>query len=285
MPDFPIVDSHVHLWDPRHFRMSWLDGNDILDKTYDLAEYWQHTAGIDIAAMVYLQVEVHAAYALLEAAWVAERAKTDPRIKAIVAWAPLEDGDCARSFLDAMIKVTPLVKGIRRLIQGESLDFCVQPGFVAGVQSLPDFGMTFDLCITHQQLANTIKLVEQCPKVDFILDHIGKADIRAKLLDPWRQEIRELASHPNVLCKLSGMVTEAAFQTWTPDDLKPYVDHVIESFGEDRIVFGGDWPVAYQSSTYPRWVQTLDQLTAGLSAGARRKLWAENAARFYRFAL
>jgi L-fuconolactonase len=91
-----------------------------------------------------------------------------------------------------------------------------------------------------------------------------------------------LAAFPNVLCKVSGMVTEADHQRWTPDDLKPYVEHVLAAFGEDRVVFGGDWPVAYQAARYRRWVETLDSLTAGLSEPAKRKLWAENARRFYR---
>jgi hypothetical protein len=96
----------------------------------------------------------------------------------------------------------------------------------------------------------------------FILDHIAKPDIKHGTLDPWREHMRELATLPNVVCKISGMVTEADHKSWTPDDLRPYVDHVIACFGEDRITFGGDWPVAYQAAEYPRWVRTLDELTA-----------------------
>jgi L-fuconolactonase len=262
--------------------MAWLDGNELLNRRYALEEYRQHTAGVDVGAMVYLQVEVEPAYGLLEAKWVAERAKEDPRIEGIVAWAPTEFGEQSRAYLDALVKVSPLIKGVRRLIQSESIDFCVQPRFAQGVQILPDYGLSFDLCVFHPQLANTIRLVEQCPKVSFILDHIGKPDIKNHVLDPWREQIRQLAAFPNVVCKVSGMVTEADHRNWTTSDLAPYVAHVIECFGEDRIVFGGDWPVAYQAAPYPRWVATLDELTAGLSPAAKRKLWAENARRFYR---
>src|SRR5712692_1335566 len=274
MPDFPIIDAHLHLWDPTHFRMSWLDGNPVLDKPYGLAEYRQHTADVAIEAMVYLQVEVDPAYGLLEAEWVVERVKEDPRIQGIVAWAPLEYGEQSRAYLEALVKVGPRIKGVRRLIQSEpDLEFCVRPRFVRGVQLLPDYGLSFDLCIYHPQLANTLRLVAQCPNVSFILDHIGKPNIKEHVLDPWRSQIRELAAFPNVMCKVSGMVTEADHKNWTPSDLAPYVAHVLESFGEDRVVFGGDWPVAYQAAPYPRWVATLDELTAGLSAGAKRKLW------------
>jgi L-fuconolactonase len=283
MPDFPIVDSHLHLWDPTHFRMPWLDGNAVLDRPYGLAEYRQHTAGVEIEAMVYLQVEVAPAYGLLEVEWVAARAAEDPRIRAIVAWAPCEYGDQSRAYLERLVALSPLVRGVRRLIQGEPLGFARDPRFIRGVQLLPELGLSFDICIKHPQLPETIDLVRQSPDVSFILDHIGKPDIAAGLQDPWREQIAQLAAFPNVICKLSGMVTEADMQRWKPDDLRPYVEHVLASFGEERVAFGGDWPVAFQASPYPRWVETLDQLTAGLSPAAKRKLWRENARRFYRF--
>lgn len=283
MPDFPIVDSHVHLWDPTHFRMSWLDGNAVLDQTYDLAEYRQHTAGIDVASMVYLQVEVEPAYALLEARWAAERARQDPRLGAIVAWAPLEFGEQARAFLAALVAIDPRIKGVRRVVQSEpDLAFSARPRFVRAVQFLPEFGLSCDICVYNQQLPSVIELVRRCPQTSFILDHLGKPNIREHVLEPWRSQLKELAALPNICCKVSGMVTEADHARWTPADLTPYVEHVLEVFGEDRVVFGGDWPVATQASTYKRWVETLDQLTQGLSDRARRKLWAENARRFYR---
>src|SRR4051812_5840364 len=115
MPNFPIVDAHVHLWDPDRFRIPWIEGDAVLDRRYLLDEYHAHTDGVDVAAMVYLQVEVAPAYSLLEAQFVARLAREDPRIRAIVAWAPLEDGARARSYLDALVAVSPLVKGVRRI--------------------------------------------------------------------------------------------------------------------------------------------------------------------------
>jgi L-fuconolactonase len=281
MPPVAIVDAHLHLWDPGHFRMRWLDGNDLLNQPYGFAEYQTATGALDVAAMVYVQVEVETPYALLEAQWVAERAREDERLKAIVAWAPLEYGEQARAFLDAL-RQEPLVKGIRRIIQFEpDLDFCLQPAFVRGVQMLPDYGYTFDICIDYRHLPNTIALVRQCPQTQFILDHIGKPDIAGQVLDPWREQIAELARFPNVMCKISGLVTEADHTTWTAEDLAPYVAHVLEVFGPDRVAFGGDWPVSTQAATYERWVATLEHLTTNLGPEDQHKLWSDNARRFY----
>ena len=283
MPDFPLIDTHVHLWDPAHFRISWLDGSELLNHRFALPEYYEHTKGIAIEAMVYVEVDVNPAYALLEARWAADRAKEDPRLQGIVAWAPLDDGDQVRSYLDALVRIDPRIKGVRRIVQSEpDNELCLRPGFVRGTQLLAEYGLSSDICINYRQLAATIKLVQQCPDTSFILDHIAKPDIKAHMAEPWRQQMRELASYPNVFCKVSGLVTEADPQDWRPDDLKPYVEHVLEVFGEDRVAFGGDWPVVLSASSYRRWVEALDQLTAHLSEEAKRKLWAENARRFYR---
>ncbi len=283
MPHVPIVDAHVHLWDPTAFRMPWLDGNKKLNRPYSLADYREQTAGLPIEGIVYLQVEVTPAYGLLEARWAADRAAADDLVKAIVAWAPLEDGAACRTYLDALVKISPLIKGVRRVTQGEAdPEFTSRPGFVDAVRMLPAFNLSCDLCVYHPQLRSAIALVRQCPDTRFVLDHIAKPDIAAHLLDPWRARMAELASFPNVCCKISGMVTEADHTTWTPDDLAPYVAHVLEVFGEDRVLYGGDWPVVLNASPYRRWAETLDTLTASLSDAAKRKLWADNARRFYR---
>lgn len=285
MPPYPITDAHVHLWNPELLRISWLDTSEVLGKPFEPAEYSQHTEGLPIEGFVYVEVDVDPSYRLLEAKQVAKYAEQYPRIKAVVVSAPLEDGRVVRSLLAELVAANPLVKGVRRLLQGESdPEFCLRPGFIEGVKQLADFKLSFDICIKHYQLAGAIELVRRCPEVSFVLDHIAKPDIKAQLLDPWREQMRELAALPNVYCKMSGLVTEADSENWTAEDLKPYVRHVLEVFGEDRVMYGSDWPVVLNASSYKRWYETLLELTDDLSDEAKRKLWSENTRRFYRIA-
>jgi L-fuconolactonase len=283
MLDFPIVDTHVHLWDPQNLRYVWLDDNELLNKPYLPADYRRACGPVQVAKMVFLQAEADFAQYQEEADWVTMLAREqDPRIEGIVPWAPLELGEGARLAL-AKLAANPLIKGIRRIIQFEpDPEFCLRPDFVRGVQLLPEYGLHFEICIHHTQMANTIKLVEQCPQVTFILDHIGKPDIKNHVMEPWRAELKTMAGFPKMWCKMSGLVTEADHQHWTKEDLRPYIDHVLDTFGFDRVMYGGDWPVAYQATEYPRWVETLTWAVDGCSQEDQRKLFRENAIRFYR---
>jgi L-fuconolactonase len=260
----------------------WLDGIPLLNKPFLLEDYRRACSDVTVDKMVFLQCECDFAQFMDEAAWVTELAVVDPRIEGIVPWSPLEKGDAARSDLEKLAH-NKLIKGVRRIIQFEpDMEFCLRPDFLKGVQALPEYGMSFDICIAHVHMANTIKMVRQCPDVQFILDHIGKPDIKNQLFEPWGREIKELAQHPNVWCKISGLVTEADHQRWTREDLKPYIDHIIDCFGFDRVIYGGDWPVAYQATAYPRWVETLAWAVSGCSDAELEKLFRTNALTFYR---
>jgi L-fuconolactonase len=283
MLDVPIVDSHLHLWDPRRFRMPWIDDNAHLRQPFGLAEFSEHSQGLAVEAMVYLQVDVTPSYGLLEATWAVEQAERDSRLAGIVAWAPLEDGRVATSYLDALTKIGKPLKGIRRLMQAEAdPDFPIRADLLDGVRLLPKYGLSFDICIRHDQLARTIDMVRACPETAFVLDHLGGPDVKNHRLEPWRAQIAELAEFSNVVCKVSGVVSQADHDHWTPADVEPYVSHVLAVFGEDRVLFGGDWPVVTLAASYRRWVSTLDDLTSNLQPDARRKLWADNARRVYR---
>jgi len=282
MPSFPIVDTHLHIWNLDRLSYPWLKAIPSLNKNHLIADYNRACGPVEVSKMVFLQCECSPAQYEEELAWVTEVAATDPRILGIVPWAPLEKGTDVQRELGRVAQ-NPRVKGIRRIIQFESdPEFCLRPDFVRGVKLLPTHGLTFDLCINHLQLRNTLKLVRQCPEVQFVMDHIAKPDIKAGLLDPWRAEMRELAGLPNVWCKMSGLVTEADHQHWKPADLRPYIDHVIECFGFDRVMFGGDWPVSTQASDYPRWVATLDAALSGSSPDELQRLYVRNAEAFYR---
>jgi L-fuconolactonase len=283
MPDVPIVDAHVHLWNPNEQRIPWLDGNALLERPYELAEYSEQTGGIELEAFVYVQVDVAPAYGLTEARRAATLAAADPRLRAIVAYAPLEDGRRMRGYLDDLVRISPLVRGVRRITQGETDPaFCLRPGFIEGVRQLPAYGLSCDLCIYHHQLGPAIELVRRCPEVRFMLDHLAKPAIAADELEPWRSQLAELAALPNVYCKISGLLTEADHGAWTAESIAPYVAHALAVFGEERVAFGSDWPVLLLAGSYTDWVNVLERLTADLGVAARRKLWAENATRFYR---
>lgn len=285
MPSCPIVDTHVHLWNPQTIRMPWLDGNALLNQRLDIDVYKQHTEGLNIEAMVYAEVDVAPHYALLEVIGVEERAKLDPRIKGIIANAPVEDGEPLATFLGAMKAAGPRVKGIRRLLQGErEAGFCLRPGFLRGIQLLGENNLSFDICIRRDQLPDAIELVKRNPGVQFILDHTGNPSIKNGEREPWAGHIRALAAHPNVVCKVSGMVNNADHERWTPADLQPYYDHILDCFGDNRVMYGGDWSVVLVASSYKRWVEAVDEMCArrGLSDAQQRLLFNENAKRIYR---
>lgn len=282
MPEFPLVDTHLHLWDMTRLRYPWLERHPRLGRNFLLEDFRQACGEVKVGAMVFVQCDCVPEQAVAEAQWVAEVAKTEPRLKGIVARATLERGEAAHDQVAQLAEI-PLVKGVRRLIQGEAdPEFPVRPDFVRGVQLLHGFGLSFDLCLKHHQLAATIKLVRQCPDVSFVLDHIAKPDIKAGLLDPWRAELRELAQLDNVTCKISGLATEADWATWTTAQLRPYIEHTIDCFGFDRVMFGGDWPVSTLATTYPRWVATVDEVLRGCAREEREKFWVRNAERVYR---
>ena len=281
MPNFPIIDTHVHLWDPTYLRYSWIKDTPLLNQRYGLDEFKQLTTPVKIDQVVFLEAGADAGQSLAEVDWVTGLAESDQRITGIVAQASLEEGDKIRPTLEAFAN-NHLVKGVRRILQGETDSaYCLRPEFIRGVQALADYNLSFDICIYHHQLAPVIRLVEQCPNVPFVLDHIGKPDIKNQLFDPWKTDISSLAKLPNIWCKVSGLVTEADHQNWIPENLTPYIEHVIDCFGFDRVMFGGDWPVARLAAEYPRWLETLDSAIAGCSEEEKRKIYRDNALNFY----
>ncbi|MEW6749754.1 MAG: amidohydrolase family protein [Candidatus Latescibacterota bacterium] len=280
-----IVDTHLHLWDPQRLRYPWLDGIPSLNRPHLLQDYARATAGVPVERMVFLQCECDFSQYRQEVDWVAGLAAEEPRIAGIVPWAPLEQGEDARPAL-AALAAERRVKGIRRIIQFEADPaFCLRPAFVRGVQLVADFGLHFELCLKgDEQFANVLELVRRCPGVTFVLDHIGKPLIKEGRREPWAQHLRALAGLPDTWCKVSGMVTEADPQAWSADDLRPYLDHVLDCFGFDRVFFGGDWPVCTLASPWARWVETLGQLLQGCRPDERRRLFHDNAIRAYRLA-
>jgi L-fuconolactonase len=282
MIDYPIVDSHVHLCDPKRFGYSWTRNAPSLNRQVLPDDLTRAAAPVKIEQFVFVEVDVDLPQHLDEASWVSELARSDGRLTGMVAALPLERGNAIEPELEQLAQ-HKVLKAIRRLIQNQpDPEFCIRPDFIAGLKLLPRHDLAFDICIFHHQMPSALRMVRHCPEVRFVLDHIGKPGIKAGLFEPWRQHLRELASMPNVVCKISGVATEADHKNWTREQLRPYIEHAIESFGFDRIMFGGDWHVSELATTYPEWVEIVAWVVEDCTPEEKRKLFRDNAVSIYR---
>ena len=277
-----IVDSHVHLWDPARFRYPWLDALPALNRAFQPPDFAAASMAADISKFIFVECGCQPAQSLAEVDWISIVAKSEPRLKGIVAHASLEKGNAVRSELE-MLATRPLVKGVRRNLQSEpGSAFCLGPKFLSGVRLLAEFGFTFDLCLRHDQLPAVTELARRVPEVTFVLDHLGKPDVRHHKIQPWAKDLDALGALPNVVAKVSGLATEADWHKWQPADLAPYLVRALASFGPDRLMFGSDWPVMTLATTCSRWLETvLTQLPISKDEDWIR-LFRTNAERVYR---
>jgi len=291
MPAFPVIDTHLHVWDPRRLRYSWQKGNALFDRPYLVEDYRRDCGDVAVEAMVF--VECYADFTpdrgqyIEEIAFVEDEAQRDPRLKGIVPMAPLEWGDRVAPMLEEMVTRFPKVRGIRRIIEfdADPRALALGPKFLEGVNLLGRFGLHFEINVNHTQMDLVLDFVKHVPEVPMILDHCGKPGIKEGAIDQYRRQIAELARAPNVVCKLSDLPVEADWENWTDADLRPFVDATVEAFGTDRLIFAADWPVCLQAASIPRNVAVLDRALAGLSESDRRKIFRDNANRFYRLGL
>ena len=226
MIDFPIIDSHIHLLDQKRFGYAWASGAPALKRDWTPDDLANSAKPYEIEGFVFVEVDVDMPQYLDEAEWVDDLASHDRRVLGAVVCLPLERGAAIEPEMARIAKLKTM-RGVRRLIQNQpDPDFVLKPGFLEAIRLLPKYNLSFDICIFHPQMPNTLAMMRLCPEVAFVLDHIGKPGIKAGLVDPWRAHIREMAALPNVVCKLSGVTTEADHKTWTRDQLRPYIDHV-----------------------------------------------------------
>jgi predicted TIM-barrel fold metal-dependent hydrolase len=279
----PIIDTHQHLWDLTKFRLPWLAGAPSLNRSFMMSDYLKATEGLNVIKSIYMEVDVEPSQQLDEFQHVVEICKRggSPMVAAVVSGRPATDAFPA--YL-AKIKASPYVKGMRQVLHRPDTptDFYLSEPFKRGIRRLGEAGLSFDLCVRSTELAQAAKLVDACPDTSFILDHCGNASVRAQDLTQWKTDLARLAERRNAVCKVSGVVASAAPDPWTPDDLAPIVKHVLESFGPDRVVFGGDWPVCTLAATYRQWVEALKTIVHDRTDAENRKLFHDNALRVYR---
>jgi L-fuconolactonase len=273
------IDAHHHFWRYTAAEYGWIDDSmaslrrDFLPR--DLAPEIA-AAGIDTV------VSVQARQTLAETEFLLDHASAHPSIAAVVGWVPLVDPAIAD--LLARLATNPRLKGVRHVLQAEPDAYMDRADFNAGIAQLHAANLTYDILIVHHQLPAAIRLVDSHPDQVFVLDHIAKPPIRSGELQPWARNLAEAARRPNVFCKLSGIVTEANYATWTYEQILPYMEAALEAFTPARLMFGSDWPVCRVATTYVDWVQTVNRFAATLSSDEREALFHTTAARAYRIA-
>jgi predicted TIM-barrel fold metal-dependent hydrolase len=276
-----IVDTHQHLWDKELFHYAWLEPLPKLDRSFRLSDYHDATRGLDIEKTVFVECDIDESLMMDEVLYILRMAHDSAnRIAGVVASGrPERDG--FESHVEALA-AHPKVKGVRRILHTGPDEVGQGNMFIENVARLGEYGLSFDICVLARQLPVAINLVSKCPDVAFILDHCGVPDVKGHALHPWRDHIRELSKFANVVCKVSGLVAYGDPANWKAEDLRPFVDHVIESFGWDRVMFGSDWPVCTLTASYKKWVETLLGLTHSAGEANQKKLFSENAIRIYR---
>ncbi len=270
------IDSHQHFWSYDPVEYPWIKTEWPIRRSFlptDLAPELK-AVGIDGC------VAVQARQTLQESKWLLYLEDRYAFIKGVVGWVDLRAAD-------VVAQLRPLAShskfvGVRHVLQDEPDDnFCLGLDFQAGISQLRQFDLTYDLLIFPRQLAAATALVSAFPKQPFVLDHIAKPSIKDRMIDPWRAHIKELATLPNVFCKVSGMVTEADWKNWKPADFIPYLDVIFHTFGPDRVMFGSDWPVALLAGTYQRVYELAREYVAPLGSQIEAKFFGGNAVKFY----
>jgi L-fuconolactonase len=264
------VDAHHHLWDLLVRDQPWIDERSPIRRTFTVD---------DLAAVTRADATV-----VVQTISVADEtpellALADPLIAGVVGWVDLTASDVAERL--AALRCERLV-GIRHLVQSEpDPRWLCRPDVRRGLKAVAREGLVYDLLTVPAQLPAAIETVRALDELRFVVDHLSKPPIASGELEPWASQIRELAAHENVACKLSGMVTEADWATWSVDDLRPYADVVLEAFGPDRLLFGSDWPVCLLAASYEAVVDAAEQLTAQLGAAEREQIFGGTARRIY----
>lgn len=290
----PIIDTHQHLWDLKRFKPPWLKGAaEVIAKPHVTADFIRETRGLNVVKAIYMEVDVAPHQQVEEAQHVIELSASDehPTVAGVISGRPNDDDfeNYIRQFQNS-----PAIKGVRQVLQVPSTPrgHCLQPRFVKSIQLLGELGMSFDLCMRPSELADGAQLAKQCPGTRFIVDHCGNADPKAfqnpeqqgsqpwHEVGQWKRDMATLAERDNVVCKISGIVARAP-KGWEPDDLAPIINHCLDQFGPNRVMFGGDWPVCKLGASYRQWVNGFKVVIADRPITQQKRLLHDNAVAFY----
>jgi L-fuconolactonase len=271
------IDAHQHFWLYNSLEYAWIDTS--------MAALRRNFLPNDLAGELKSagfggSIAVQARQSLEETRWLLELAGKSASIVGVVGWIDLRSAD-VRSQLESLVP-NPRLVGVRHIVQSEPDDrFLLQPDFLRGISVLEEFDLAYDLLIYTKHLPVAIEFVQKFPRQRFVVDHLAKPPIQSGKLDSWAAGIRELAKFPNVYCKVSGLVTEADWQRWTPDQIRPCLDVAFESFGPERLMIGSDWPVCQVAASYTTAIQLARDYIAMRSPRSLSAILGDNAARFY----
>ena len=270
------VDAHQHFWRYDPVEYDWIDGSmSAIARTFlplD-ARREMDAAGVDAC------VAVQARQTLEETRWILALAETNPFIVGVVGWIDLQSPSVDAEL--AALAALPKLVGIRHIVQSEPDGFLSRPAFRRGIARLEPYNLAYDILIHACRLPEAIRFVADFPSQRFVLDHLAKPEIRKGAIDPWRRDMKCLAAFPNVYAKLSGLVTEADWQQWTPDELRPYIDVAFECFGADRLMIGSDWPVCTLAGRYADVLGVVADYVSRASPHERALVLGGTALRFW----
>jgi L-fuconolactonase len=272
-----MVDAHQHFWDIDRFHYPWMTPTvEVLRRNF----LPQNLKPLLAPAGIDRTVVVQAVHSLEESRWLLGISSGCEFVEGAVVWVDLTSPSLGKD-LDEL-QAHQKFRGVRHQIEDEPDDaWMVHKEVIRGLQELQRRSVPFDLLVRPRHLKYIPQLWDRCPDLKLVLDHIGKPLIRQGDFDGWAREIETLAGLPNVWCKLSGMITEADWKNWAPDTLKPYVQHVVDHFGNDRLMFGSDWPVCTLAGSYQQVVDTLRQVLGRLPPAEEKRIWGGNACDFY----
>jgi L-fuconolactonase len=276
-----IIDAHHHLWKFSEKDYGWMDDSmSVLKRDYLPSELEKEISKAGVTGTVVVQ----ARQTIEETRWLLELADSHPFIKGVVGWIDLRSPKLEHQLEE--FADNPKLVGVRHVIHDESDDdFMLRPAFVKGIEKLEAFNLAYDLLLFPKHLERAIELVSMFPNQRFVLDHISKPFIKSGIIQPWKDDIEALAAQPNVWCKISGMVTEANFDSWKYEDFVPYMKVVCEAFGNDRIILGSDWPVCRLAGEYPEVMEIPYEFFGDLSESERKNVNSQNAIDCYQLNL